>query len=119
MKDSDRRQLPRKVASQRIQVQDINTGRNLGEVVNLTSEGLMILSSEPVENNLIFQLSLKLKRPHHGLVHLNLGAESLWCSAANEAHRFWSGFRIIDVSLDTIELIESLIDAWETEKEVH
>jgi len=117
--DSDRRQLPRKVASQHIQVEDINTGRHLGEVVNLTSEGLMMISSEPVENNLVFQLNLKLRKPFRGQGHLNLGVESLWCSAANEAQRFWTGFRIIDVSLDSIELIESLIDTWETDNTVH
>ena len=79
----------------------------------------MIISNEPVENNLVYQLVLKLKTPHRGHGHLSLGVESLWCSAANEPHRFWSGFRIIDVSLDTIELIESLIDSWEVDRSFH
>jgi len=112
---SDRRQQPRKAASQRIQVWDINTGKPLGEVVNLNSEGLMLVSNGPVENNLVFQLELTLNRPHQGTSRFELGAESLWCCTTDEAERFWSGFRIIDVSLDTIELIESLIDSWETD----
>jgi hypothetical protein len=117
--DSDRRLLPRKIASQRIQVRDINTDRHLGEVVNLTSEGLMIISVEPVENNLVFQLDLELRTPYRGYSCLRLGVESLWCSVANEAQRFWTGFRIIDVSLDTIEIIESLIDSWDLDETLH
>ena len=119
MKGTDRRLLPRKIASQRIQVTDINTERHLGEVVNLTSEGLMIISNNPVEGNLVFQLDLELKTPCQGHEHLRLGAESLWCSVANEPQRFWAGFRIIDVSLDTVELIESLIDGWDLDETMH
>ncbi len=119
MTTTDRRHLPRKIASQRIRVRDINTNRHLGELVNLSSEGLMLISSQPVESNLVFQLDLELKIPHLDQNHLRLGVESLWCSAANQAQHFWSGFRIIDVSLDTIELIESLIDDWETDEVVH
>lgn len=116
---SDRRQLPRKIASERIQVRDTNTNRHIGELVNLNSEGLMLVSRTPVESNLIFQLELKIKKPHRGQGRLRLGAESLWCSNANEANHFWSGYRIIDVSLDTLEMIESMVDGWETDEALH
>jgi hypothetical protein len=108
----ERRQTPRKIADQRILVQDMNAGQPLGRVVNLSTEGLMLVGNTAVESNLVFQLELTLQEPHRGRRQLHLGVESLWCSEAGEGERFWSGYRIIDVSLDAIDLIESLVESW-------
>ncbi len=116
---NDRRQSPRKLASETIHAQDVNTGHNLGLVVNLNNEGIMLLAPTPIETNLIFQLKLKLHTPHQGYGFLHIGVESMWCSNTNEPDHYWAGFRIIDISLTTIELIESLIDSWETDKTRH
>lgn len=115
----DRRQLPRKIASDTIQVRDINTTRAMGRVVNLTSEGLMLIGDNPIESNLIFQFELQLPQPHMSQALLQVGVESLWCSDANEPNYYWTGFRIIDISLDTIEVIESLVNVWEIDNELH
>ncbi len=115
----ERRQQPRKIADTSIEVRDLNTGRSLGSVVNLTSDGLMLLTPDPVESNLVFQLELKLHRPVGGRQYLQLGAESLWCSDGNEPAHYWVGFHIIDISLDVVEVIESLISAWECDERTH
>jgi hypothetical protein len=113
----ERRQLPRRLAEETIQVRDINTDQPVGQVVNLTPEGLMLVGYAPVEHNLVFQLELELERPRLGHTRLELGAESLWCCAANERGRYWTGYRIIDISLGTAEVIESLIQDWDIEDE--
>jgi len=115
----DRRQSPRKLVSETIHVQDVNTGHNLGLAVNLSSEGIMLLTPEPIESNLVYQLELKLKKPLRGHGFLQIGVESMWCSSSNERNHYWAGFRVIDISLETIELIESLIDSWETDRARH
>lgn len=79
----------------------------------------MLMVADPVENNLVFQLELTLDRPIGGQNLLNIGAESLWCSNANEPAHYWAGFRIIDISLDAVEIIETLIGAWETDTISH
>ncbi len=79
----------------------------------------MLIGSTPVENNLVFQFELQMQHPGDGDESIILGAESLWCSQASEPGRYWSGYRIIDISLAAVELIEGLIDAWETEEERH
>lgn len=115
----ERRHTPRKIASQIIRATDLNTGRELGRVVNLNSEGIMLLAASPVESNLVYQLELRLNTPHQGHGSLQLGVESMWCSSANEPGHYWAGFRTIDISLTTIELIESLISSWETDRQTH
>lgn len=115
----EQRRLPRKRATNSITVRDLNTDRPLGRIVNLTSEGIMLIGPVPVESNLVFQLELNLPMPHLGRSSLQLGAESLWCSDASEPDNYWAGFRIIDISLGTVELIESLVDSWETDGSYH
>lgn len=115
----ERRRLPRKIADHTIEVHDISTDRHLGRVVNLTHEGLMLIGSEPLESHLVFQLELTLDTDELGYRRFGFGAESLWCSSANRPHHFWTGFRIIDISLETIEIIEGLIDAWSVDEDMH
>ncbi len=115
----DRRQTPRKIAAQTISARDINSNHTLGNLVNMNSEGLMLLSPAPIESGLVFQVELQLKIPFQGRGFLHLGIESMWCSNANEPGHYWTGFRIIDVSLSTLELIEALTAHWETEGSLH
>lgn len=113
----ERRQAARKIADETIQIHDINSGRLLGQVVNLTTDGLMLISPRPIESNLVFQLELVLRAAEGVKKSLQLGAESLWCSDAGEPGNFWVGFHIIDISLDAMETIENLVDSWETDDE--
>jgi hypothetical protein len=115
----EKRQSTRKIANNTIQIHDLNTGRLLGQVVNLTSDGLMLISPQPIESNLVFQMELILQDQNHHQHNIRIGAESLWCSGANEPGYFWAGFQIIDISLDTIEFIESLMKSWQTDDAWH
>ena len=108
----EKRKLPRTAADANILVQDVNTGHHLGRVVNLSNEGIMLIGSEPVERNLIFQLELALESPHRGHKSLRCGVESLWSSKAHQGGHYWTGFHIIDISLEAAEIIESLIEMW-------
>ncbi len=108
----EKRRLPRTVADTNILVHDVNTGRPLGRVVNLSGEGMMLIGPEPVESNLVFQLELALESPHRGHKSLRCGVESLWNSKAHQSGHYWTGFHIIDISPETTEIIESLVEMW-------
>jgi len=45
--------------SEIIKVVDRQTGNTVGQLVNISTDGLMLLSPEPVPENSIFQLSLE------------------------------------------------------------
>ncbi len=111
----DRRQVPRKVTDQIIEAYDLLRNELLGQVVNLNPDGLMLITSKPLESNFIFQLDLVLRCAGQPERRFGFGAESLWCSEANTSHHYWVGFRIVDVSLATHGFIESLTQSWGTE----
>lgn len=103
------RKLERKTISQTITVRDTINGGEFGEVLNITIEGLMLLLDREISAGSIFQLSLQLPTPIAGSDTIELGADCLWSRKAENFHRYWAGFQIIDASDKAIEQIEQLI----------
>ena len=55
---SEKRKTPRKIAQEVLEVMDRYTNTKLGSLVNISAEGLMIISSEPFSAGAIYQLDL-------------------------------------------------------------
>ncbi len=106
------RRLERKELSQTVVIHDTINGGVFGELVNITSEGLMIMTDREIETQAIFQLSLQLPEPIQGSDHVILGADCLWCRRAENFYRYWAGFQVIDASEQAISQIEALIDLY-------
>jgi hypothetical protein len=109
----ERRKLPRKKANEHLSIVDTNTGKSLGQVVNITTEGFMLVSQAPIPVKAVFQLLMELENPVNGQNQVAFGAESLWASAeGNEGGYNWTGFHIIDISKEAYHCIDSLIEDW-------
>lgn len=91
---------------------DLMTGRGVGEVVNITTEGLMLVMEQSLQSGGIYQLALTLPEAINGESVINLGAECLWCSEASVAKRFWGGFQIIDLSQEAEAMISTMIEQY-------
>ena len=94
----EKRKFPRKPIGCALKVRDINRDQAIGCLVDLSEDGFMLLSDQPFDVGLVLQLSFDLPVSINGQMSIDLGVESLWCSAANKADHFWTGFRIIDAS---------------------
>lgn len=106
------RKLERKELTQSIAVNDTLNGGAFGELVNITTEGLMVITDREIETQSIFQLALELPEPLAGSDVLVLGADCLWCRRAENFYRYWAGFQIIDASDHALAQIEALIDLY-------
>lgn len=106
------RKLERKELNQAIVVLDTINGGVFGELVNITTEGLMVMTDREIETQAIFQLSLQLPEMIKGVDHIIVGADCLWCRRAENFYRYWAGFQIIDASEKAPEQIEVLIDLY-------
>lgn len=105
-----KRSRERKEINQVIPITDVINDREIGELINITVEGIMMISDENIETQSIFQYSLKLPGPINGLETLEIGVDCLWCRKAEDYSRYWAGFQIIDASAETIAVIENLIE---------
>jgi hypothetical protein len=106
------RKLERKELNQGIVILDTINGGVFGELVNITTEGLMVMADREIETQAIFQLALQLPEPIKGSHQIIVGADCLWCRRAENFYRYWAGFQIIDASETALAQLEVLIDLY-------
>jgi hypothetical protein len=109
----ENRTAPRKRVNEKIQVIDLNSGGVMGNLVNISAGGLMLLSEVPLAPNRLFQLSLVLPSPLDDTASIEFGAECLWVQESeNTGAPCWAGFQIIDISDQASQLITHLMSEW-------
>ncbi|HUT41937.1 MAG TPA: PilZ domain-containing protein [Gammaproteobacteria bacterium] len=90
-------------------VTDRQANRDFGQLANISEEGLMILVSEPVVENSVFQLALGFCNEAGDSEPIEIGVECLWCNQSNKADQYWAGFYVIDISEQDQERLRQLI----------
>ena len=108
----EKRKLPRKQAPDKVSVYDCTTGTTIGQVVNMTTGGMLLLSEGPIHAERIFQLRISLPKSIEGTNVLEFGAESLWESPALDETNYWTGLQIIDISESAARILGVLIADW-------
>lgn len=103
------RRLKRQEISTTVSIRNRLTERRVGELVNITTEGLMIASDQEMDTDSIFQFSLELPEAIEGCSVIELGVDCLWCRKAENLNRYWSGYQIIDASPAALQSIDRLI----------
>ena len=108
----EKRKSPRKIADEVLEVSDQITGTQIGRVVNISAEGLMLLSQEPIVTGSLYQLEMVMPGEDGSDKLVSFGAEAVWTTEASQPESFWTGFRIIDISSDDVLSIDDLIMHW-------
>lgn len=103
-----RRQQQRVELHKPISVININTHKKMGALVNITTEGFMLMSDTLIESNRIYSVSLLLADAMNGHKQVDLGSDCLWSRDEVEGERYWAGFQIIDASRSALDYIEAL-----------
>lgn len=108
--DDNRRRLKRHGLVINIDVRDTVENCTVGKLVNIHKQGLMIMSSRPLNFEQVYQLELSVAEQ---LVPLS--ADCLWQSPASSDDCFWVGFKIVELPGSSAEAIDSIIEQY-TEK---
>lgn len=106
------RKIERAELNQPISIVDTINGGTFGELINVTVEGLMIMTQNEIPAHSIYQLSLHLPVELDGSKTIEIGADCLWCRKAENFHRYWAGFQVIDASDQALRQIAHLIDQY-------
>lgn len=88
------------------------TGKPVGSVVDIHTDGLMLEAEQPFDTDFIYCLDMPLPEPLQGLEHLRLGLDCVWARPADHFRAYWGGFRIIDASSRTLAALSELIDRY-------
>ncbi|MCP4234856.1 MAG: PilZ domain-containing protein [Aestuariibacter sp.] len=106
----DNRKSPRIDIDQPIQVIDATQNSVVGNLVNLSSSGLMVLTTHEVPISHVFQLEMHLYFSDNSEKQIKFGAESLWAQETSTPEHSWVGFHIIDISSEDFEVLNRMID---------
>jgi hypothetical protein len=89
-----------------------DTHRLLGHVADITPEGLMVVSEQPVQVGREMGLRVVLPRAINGRVEVELGALSLWSRGDANPDLYDTGFRFVHIDDDDRAVIRRLVEEY-------
>jgi hypothetical protein len=105
----DKRKLKRRQLGVNLEMIDINTRQPLGRIVDLTTEGLMMVSSKPLDPGTFVQVRISLPEPVVGKKHLDLDMESVWGRRDINPDLHITGFQFLDPREESLQAIVGLM----------
>ena len=95
---TEHRRSPRKRALQAIHVTNAMTGEAIGQIGNLSLDGMLLIANRALADNALFQFAFDLPDPTRKPPRrLEIGVHEQWREPAAIPGQFWTGFRIIDI----------------------
>lgn len=82
----------------------------LGHVVNVTTEGILLISESPLPTDKEYQLKMAFSMGDGESANIELDARSVWTKADDDPHFHKTGFQFTFCSEESIEAISTLIE---------
>jgi hypothetical protein len=98
---SNQRRAERKRAAFTALVTDVITGLPMGHLGNLSSTGMLLISSKAPRSEAIYQVSLALPESGRLLTQsqaVEVGIQEQWHEPAASPGQIWAGYRIVAIS---------------------
>jgi len=93
-----------------LRVFDHATGKLVGNLVDISTKGIMVVSDNPIEPNTRYHLRMVLPDNLEGSKEVDFEAESRWCR--NDANRdfYDTGFELLDPSMEFLDAVDRLVE---------
>jgi len=108
----DRRKFKRRYLAFYSRVFDVRSHHLLGHVVDITPQGLMLISEIPLPTDTAFRLEIELPDDFAAKHTITFDAKSRWCQADIDPHFFNTGFQLFDIAAEDVEIIQSIVDTY-------
>ncbi len=105
----EKRSKKRKRLIYYLSVFDRNTDEFIGQLVDITTEGMMLTCEAPVKENTLFQIRMVLPEIIEGSKYVMFDAMSLWNKKDVNPNFHLIGFKFTNISQRAVNVIESLI----------
>ena len=104
------RKLKRRHLIYYLRVFDKNSGKLMGHLVDVTQEGILLISEEPVPENTEYSLNMVLPETLEGEEMIEFRATSLWSKRDINPSFIATGYKIHDLSTEKSGIISSLVE---------
>ncbi len=105
----DYRHRPRKNTPHNVKVVDEESGRVLGRVVDITADGMMLVTREEIAAGRYFQLRINLPVMVHHRTDISVDAKAVWCSPDTNPAYFKVGFKFANLAGEDGFLLEDVM----------
>ena len=105
----ERRAVDRKIIAYFARVFDIKSNELLGNLGDITSQGIMLIGEVPIPVNSVFNVKLELSEDVAEKNFMEIEIESIWCQPDISPNRYNTGFRITAIDPDDREIIEQIV----------
>lgn len=85
-------------------------GKMIGNLVDISTRGIMLVSDAPIEINKRFSLKMVLPETIAGSREVEFEAESRWCQNDANQDFYDTGFELIDPTNKFLEAVDKLVD---------
>lgn len=86
------------------------TGEPIGQIGNLSPDGMMLIASRELRADALYQFSFPLPLEHHAPIEIEVGMHEQWSEPASVPGQYWAGFRIVSISAEDQELLNEWVD---------
>ncbi|MHC1782711.1 MAG: PilZ domain-containing protein [Anaerolineaceae bacterium] len=93
-----------------LRVFDRDTVNLIGHLVDITAEGVMVISENPIEVGKTFHMRMILPKEFFGKEQINFEAVSRWADKDINPSFYDTGFQLQDISEENIQIITQLIE---------
>jgi hypothetical protein len=90
-------------------VHDRSTGSQIGHLINISPEGLMLMSEKPLEIDRPYSLSIQLTNPPGPLEFLSVETICRWCKIEQHASFYDAGFEFLHLDENDRHMIVTII----------
>ena len=112
----ERRKLKRRHLIYCLRVFDKHTDQLMGHLVDISTEGIMLMSEEPVDTGATFHFRMSFPEEIEGARHLAFDATSQWCRHDANPSFFDTGFELVGVSDQDRQVITALIEEFHADE---
>lgn len=110
MDDKKRRKLERHHLVFYLRVFTQSDRQVLGHVVDISAEGMMLLSDTPIEIDKNYSVTMRLPMDKVGKGDMSFDVLSCWCREDTNPDFFLSGFKIEEIDSKVAGYIRHLVD---------
>jgi len=107
-KSKEKRVIKRRHLRYYLQVYNRKTGKPIGYIVNMSSEGMRLVSHIPLLTHSVFQFRIKLPREIEGDKNIDFDALSCWCRPDVSPNHYDTGFKVVNAPRSMVDLVDGL-----------
>lgn len=106
----EKRRTTRRYLLYYMRIYDVSTKQQIGNLVDITPRGIMVVTDHPIEVGKISRLRMELTAEVSEKPFMEFSVRSRWCNPDINPHMYNTGFEILELPPDDAKIILRIVD---------